>query len=58
MGVRPTPWETSVLRRMDAAMLSVLNKQSSGGKDISAADTAGVKSLFAGLKARAAEVFG
>lgn len=56
MGVRPTPWETSVLRRMDAAVLSVLNKPS-GGKDISAKDAAGVKSLFAGLKARAAEVF-
>jgi hypothetical protein len=58
MGVRPTPWETSVLRRMDAATLSVLNNKQSAGKDISAKDTAGVKSLFAGLKARAAEVFG
>jgi hypothetical protein len=59
MGVRPTPWETSVLRRMDTAVLSILNgKQSSSEKDISAKDTAGVKSMFAGLKARAAEVFG
>jgi hypothetical protein len=58
MGVRPTPWETSVLRRMDAAVLSVLNKQSGSEKDVSAKDAAGVKSLFVGLKARAAEVFG
>jgi len=56
MGVRPTPWETSVLRRMDVAVLSILNK-SSKEKDVSAKDTAGVSSMFSGLKARAAEVF-
>lgn len=56
MGLQPTPWEISVLRRMDAAFLSVVNNQADK-KDVSAKDTKGVSSLFSGLKARASEVF-
>lgn len=56
MGLRPTPWEVSVIRRMDIAVLSVLNKASGSG-EVPVTDTKGVSSIFSGLKARASEVF-
>lgn len=53
----PTPWEVALIRRIDSAILPRMNKPAGSGKEISVKDTAGVVSLFAGLKARANEAF-
>jgi hypothetical protein len=59
MQTNPTPWEIGLIRRIDAAVLKKLME--TPGKnpgEASVRDTAAVQSVFAGLKARAAEVFG
>lgn len=57
----PTPWEVSVLRRMDSAYLAGLNRKAGGDKDstlveVSATDTEGVVSILGSLKSRAARL--
>jgi hypothetical protein len=59
MQTNPTPWEIGLIRRIDAAVLKRLmaTPEKKPG-EASVRDTAAVQSVFAGLKARAAEVFG
>lgn len=53
-----TAFEFALLRRIDRVVLPILNKTKPSGKEsepdvVSVRDTAGLKSLFAGLKERA-----
>lgn len=61
MRIRLTPFEFALIRRLDAAVLPILNKKPDGEpgqNDVDAKDVAGVSALFVGLKARAAAKFG
>jgi hypothetical protein len=54
-----TPWEAGLIRRLDAAVLPVLmTAPTTESGHASVKDVKAVESVFAGLKARAAEVFG
>lgn len=60
MNIAMTPWEFSTLRRMEAAVIPILNRKKSDdapANEVSVTDTAGVSALFAGLRARAAVAF-
>lgn len=60
---QPTPWEISVLRRLDGAVLAALNEKgaSKGGDaapaEIEPDDAAGMHTLFGGLRARSKAAF-
>lgn len=60
-GALLTPWEVSLVRRIDTAVLPILNAKK-GAEDaeveVDANDEVGVKSVFANLKSRARGVFG
>ncbi|MFO1126375.1 MAG: hypothetical protein U1E25_14600 [Methylocystis sp.] len=53
----PTPWEISLILRIDRAVLPILNRPREEQTSISVKDVDGVSALFAGMRARAAEVF-
>lgn len=60
MRVEMTPFEFALIRRLDAAVLPILNRRSDdapGSTEVDVNDVARVSSLFAGLKARAATKF-
>jgi hypothetical protein len=60
MNIAMTRWEFSTLRRMEAAVIPILNRKKPDDgpvNEVSATDTAGVSALFAGLRARAAAAF-
>lgn len=61
MNVALTPWEFGTLRRMEAAVVSVLNRKrdsEDSHTEVPASDAKAVSTLFAGLKQRAARAFG
>lgn len=54
----PTPWEVALIRRIDAAIIPVLNGRSSRPTNaVSVNNVEGVAALFAGFKAKAKEKF-
>lgn len=62
-GVEPTPWEVSLLKRLDAVTLANQRNDAPRSNDepeieVTADDDLGVKSIFASLKARAKAVHG
>lgn len=62
-GADPTPWEVSLLKRLDGVTLANQKNISIKGEDepeveVAIDDTEGVKSVFESLKARAAAKFG
>jgi hypothetical protein len=60
MNIAMTQWEFSTLRRMEAVAISILNRKNDDktANEVSVTNTAGVSALFAGLRARASQVFG
>ncbi|MBP2495381.1 hypothetical protein ABID82_002286 [Methylobacterium sp. PvP062] len=57
----PTPWEISLIREIDAAVLAILNAKKDDREpeiEVAADDIAGVRTVMGALKARSRAVFG